>query len=277
MGLNMIINKMQNLHTHTIYCDGVDTPQEMIEEAINKGFSGIGFSGHSYMYYAPEHSMSQEGTEEYKKDVFALKDVYKDKIDVFCGLEVDMYSEIDLSGYDYLIGSVHYLKLGNEIIGIDRSEEVVSSVINKYFDNDGMKYAKEYYKTLAMLPDYGNFDFVGHFDLITKHKDNRMFFDESSKEYHDIVVETAEHLVKKIPFYEVNTGAMARGYRKHPYPSLALLKEFKRLGFRTVISSDCHNKKMLDHGFETAIELLKEAGFEEHYILTKNGFVPVSL
>ena len=42
----------QNLHTHTIYCDGINTPEELVEAAIAKGFDSIGFSGHSYMSYA---------------------------------------------------------------------------------------------------------------------------------------------------------------------------------------------------------------------------------
>lgn len=270
-------NYKQNLHTHTSFGDGADTPEEVIKEAINKGFNSIGFSGHSYMYYAPDHSMSMEGTELYKADVLSLKEKYKDKFEIYCGLEVDMYSEIDLSGYDYLLGAVHYLKMGDKIVGIDRSEEVVRSVINEYFDGDGMSYAREYYRSLAMLPDYGDFDIAAHFDLITKHSDNVKFFDESSKDYHNLSVEVAEVLSKKIPFFEVNTGAMARGYRKTPYPTIALLKEFKRMGWRAVIASDCHDKKMLDYGFETATELLKLAGFREQYILTAEGFKPVSL
>ena len=112
-----------------------------------------------------------------------MKSLYKDKIKVFCGLEFDMYSEIDLAGYDYLIGAVHYLKCENELIGLDRSQNVVKMVIDKYFGGDGMKYAKEYYKTLAKLPEYGKFDIIGHFDLITKHSDNVIFFDENSKEW----------------------------------------------------------------------------------------------
>ena len=56
----------QNLHTHTTFCDGKDTPEELIEAAIAKGFDSIGFSGHSYMFYAPNHSMSIAGTEQYR-------------------------------------------------------------------------------------------------------------------------------------------------------------------------------------------------------------------
>jgi len=118
---------------------------------------------------------------------------------------------------------------------------------------------------------------VGHFDLIAKHSDSIKFFDEASKEYKSAAVEAAEALSGKIPFFEVNTGAIARGYRKNPYPSMFLLKELKRLGFGAVISSDCHDKRMLDCAFDDASELLKAAGFNERYILTEQGFKAIAL
>lgn len=105
---------LQNLHTHTTYCDGKNTPKEMINKALERGFQSIGFSGHSYMYYSPKWGMSLEGTELYKKDIKKLRKIYENKIDIFLGLEVDMFSAVDLSGYDYLIGSTHYLPLGDE-------------------------------------------------------------------------------------------------------------------------------------------------------------------
>ena len=33
-----------NYHTHTTYCDGVNTAEEMIQTAIEKHFSILGFS-----------------------------------------------------------------------------------------------------------------------------------------------------------------------------------------------------------------------------------------
>ena len=36
-----------NYHTHTIWCDGKNTVEEMILSAMEKGFDAIGFSSHS--------------------------------------------------------------------------------------------------------------------------------------------------------------------------------------------------------------------------------------
>lgn len=266
----------QNLHTHSTYCDGADTLEEVVLTAIEKGFESIGFSGHSYMYYNGR-GMSPENTEKYKTEIKLLKDKYAEKIKIYCGLEFEMCSKVDLTGYDYLIGSVHYFPDENCPIAFDRSAQVVKEVIDTHFGGNGMNYAKEYYRNLAMLPKYGKFDILAHFDLITKHSDNVTFFDEESNEYRYAAIEAAEALSGKIPLFEVNTGAISRGYRKTPYPSPFIIKEMKRLGYGAVISSDCHDRNCLDLGFEDAAELLRSCGFTERYVLTDNGFKAVSL
>lgn len=268
---------IQNLHTHTNYADGKDSAEEMIIKAIEKGFQSIGFSEHSYMYYSPQYSMSLEGTELYRQEVNHLKEKYADRIEVYCGLEVDMYSEIDMSGYDYLIGSVHYLRRDNKMLGFDRSQEEVCRLIDQNFNGDGMAYAKAYYQELMKLPEYGDFDIIGHFDIIAKHIENSCFFDVNSREYRFAAIEAAEALAGKIPYFEVNTGAIARGYRTSPYPDPFIIKELGRLGFGAVVTSDCHDKQFLDCGFQNALQLLKACGFKERYILASSGFVAVEI
>lgn len=273
----MTMKYLQNLHTHSRYDDGADTPEEMIALALERGFSSVGFSGHSYMHYAPDHSMSEAGTEAYKREIRALQEKYRGQIEIFCGLEFDMFSRVDLSGYDYLIGSVHYLLCDGREVGFDRSAEVVRGVIDRHFGGDGMAYAKTYYETLARLPEYGRFDIVGHFDLITKHSEAVSFFDQDAPAYRNAALSAAEALAGKIPFFEVNTGAIARGYRTTPYPTVFLMKELKRMGFGAVITSDCHDGRQLDRGFDQAAELLRAGGYTERYVLTDRGFTAVAL
>lgn len=271
------MNVKQNLHTHTTYCDGDNTPEELVCEAIKLGFSGIGFSGHSYTDFAPEDSMTVQGTDLYIKHINKLKKAYAEQIDIFLGLEVDYYSSVDLSSYDYLIGSVHYLYMNEKYICADGTISDVKAVIDKYFNGNGLNYARKYYETLSLLPNHGKIDIIGHFDLITKHLERESLFDTQTKEYQNIVINTLEALSGKIPFFEVNTGAIANGFRTTPYPSLFVLKQLKRLGYGAIISSDCHDCTLLDYGFDKAKEWLKIAGFNEYYILTSNGFVPIKI
>ena len=90
-------------------------------------------------------------------------------------------------------------------------------------------------------------------------------------------LEALEILAKRVGVFELNTGAISRGYRTTPYPSIPILKELKRLGFGAISSSDCHDGRKLDCGFEQARELLLHCGFKEKYILTDSGFRAVEL
>ena len=71
------MNNKQNLHTHTIFADGKDKPEEIVVEAIHRGFHSIGFSEHSYMYYSDyPYQMTIEETENYKSEIRFLKITY---------------------------------------------------------------------------------------------------------------------------------------------------------------------------------------------------------
>lgn len=54
----------QNLHTHSIYCDGKDTIEAMALEAINKGFNVLGFSGHGNCRNVDDYSMDENNTKK---------------------------------------------------------------------------------------------------------------------------------------------------------------------------------------------------------------------
>ena len=113
------MNYKQNLHTHTTYADGKDTPEEMILQALELGFDSLGFSEHSYLCYSrAARQMFPEATERYKAEVRALKEKYRGRIDIFCGLELDAYSDPP-EGFDYIIGSVHYLDLDGQVLTFD--------------------------------------------------------------------------------------------------------------------------------------------------------------
>lgn len=269
---------LQNLHTHSIYCDGIHTPEEMVHFAIEKGFDSLGFSGHAYTWYNPYANATPENTEKYKAEVTALKEKYADRLKIFLGLEMDIYSGVDMTGYDYLIGSVHYLKQGDTYIPIDRSKaQFVRDIIDTCFGGDEMAFVRAYYAAVASMLQYGNFDIIGHFDLITKNLDAMPLFDDTSDAYIRCAVEAMEALRPHIDLFEVNTGAMARGYRKVPYPAETLLKYFYDLGFGAVITSDCHDGTKLDLGREDARQLLLSCGFKEQHILTDSGFEPIAL
>ena len=269
----------QNLHIHSTYADGKDKPEEMVIEAIKRGFHSIGFSEHSYLPYSiyPQYQMAIDEMESYKSEIRLLKEKYKGKIDIFCGLEFEMYSDVPTNDFDYLIGSVHYLDIDGNILGFDTTLQKTQEYINTNFGGDGLLFAKKYFETIGKLSEKRNFDIIGHFDLVVKNNEKGKIVDTQSKEYLNAGLEAIHTLKGKIPLFEVNTGAIARGYRTAPYPQMEFLKEFHRLGFGVVITSDCHDKNYIDCFYEEAEELIREAGFQSKFILTDNGFKETKL
>ncbi len=223
------------------------------------------------------YQMRIEEMPQFRKEIYALKEKYRGKIDVFCGLEYEIFSEVPTNDLDYMIGSVHYLNFDGNIVGFDTNLEKTQAYIRDNFNGDALAFAKKYFETVATLPQKANFDIVGHFDLITKNNEKGKFLDTKDTVYLSYGYEAIAALKGKIPLFEVNTGAISRGYRNSPYPQMEFLKEFKRQGFGAVITSDCHDRNFLDCYYAESVELLRKAGFESRFILTDDGFKEVEL
>lgn len=272
------MNTKQNLHVHTTYADGTNKPEQLIGEAIKKGFGSIGFSEHTYNKFSIyPYQLPAEKMGDYKAEILALKKKYAGQIDIFCGLEDEFVSEVCTDDYDYLIGSVHYLECDGKICGFDSGLKATCDYIKEHFDGNALAFAKKYYETLCLLPQKKQYDILGHFDLITKNNEKGNFIDVTSKEYLNYGFEAIHALKGKIPFFEVNTGAISRGYRTAPYPQMEFLKEFKNCGFGVVITSDCHDRNFIDCFYDEAHALSSAAGFKTKWILTDNGFTEVEL
>jgi len=262
---------LANFHTHTLYCDGKDTPQEIVKASISSGLSSVGFSGHAYTPFDSTYCMSPEDTLKYIAEINSLKEEYSNKIEIYLGTECDLYSEIDKNKYDYIIGSVHYVKSGENYLPVDDSEESMVSCVENFFNGDYMKYVSSYYESVSKLAGIYP-DIIGHFDLVTKFNQNNKYFDEGSKKYIELSYFALDALIEKCDLFEINTGAIARGYKTSPYPALSILKRLKEKKARIIFSSDCHDFQNLLFYQKETLSLLKECGFSEVTVLSGGSF-----
>ena len=247
---------LYNFHTHTTYCDGKSTAEEMVQKAIELGLSKLGFSGHSYTEFDLEPCMSQEGTEQYKKEIADLKEKYKDQIEILLGIEYDYQSTESIDGYDYILGSVHYLFKDGEYLCIDYSRQAQIDAVNKHYGGDYYAYIEDYYNAVADLYNKLKCDVIGHFDLITKYNSDGSLFDVNHPRYIAAWKKAADAIIKTPAVVEINTGGIARGHVKHPYPSYEIIDYFKSHGKKLIFSSDCHNKDLLLCGYDDVKEYL---------------------
>ena len=275
--------KMQNLHTHTTYVDGLLSPEEMILAAIESGCDSLGFSEHSYVPYDEHFSMPPDATQRYIEELKELRVKYKDKIEIFIGLEMDFDTPWrPKEVLDYTLGSAHNLKIESECgdekyVSIDASAEFQKHIAETYFAGDYYGMAEAYFEMMTSIVEKTNADIIGHFDLITKFNNNYSRFDERHPRYLNAALNAMDKILKRCRIFEVNTGAMYRCGKTEPYPSIYLLKELKKRGGEVIITSDCHDGKSICYAFDEMSELLKSCGFTHQKRLTENGFIDVEL
>ena len=259
-----------DFHTHSIYSDGKNTLEELVQAALAKGFSAYGFSDHAYMDDpARDWGMKKEQIENYKAEIARLKEQYRGSIDLLCGIEQDSFCPLGVDGYDYVIGSVHAVEKNGILCEVDDSLEKVKENLRLFADP--YEYVEEYYRSVASLPRRFNFDIMGHFDLLTKWQEKEPLFDENHPRYRAAAEEALKALIPTGVLFEVNVGAISRGVRTTPYPNPALLHSIYERGGDVIIGGDCHNAANLGLGFDSALALIKSCGFERVVSLSSKG------
>lgn len=259
-----------DFHSHTTYCDGANTPREMVEAAYRKGFTDFGVSGHAdFSFIEPGFGMSDEKLEKYKQEFLALKEEFAGRMNVYIGIELDGLGPVQKA--DYAIGSTHCMEKRGEYVIVDDTEERLADSVRRLWKGDWYAFAREYFELEADIYDKTGCDWIGHFDLLTKFNEGYKYFDESRDDY----LEPALAAMKKLnaaglPF-EINTGAMSRGYRTAPYPSRKLLRELYLMGGRIMINSDSHSTEAIGFAFEQAAKIAWDCGFRRAAVLTPGG------
>ena len=240
---------------HSRFCDGKNTPEEMVLSAISKGLKTVGICAHAPMPFSADWCIKKEEISNFLQELERLKAKYKDKITVLCGLEDDCFAENVCEKFDYVIGSVHFFKAGDEYFSIDLSAKELRRAVFDGFGGDCIKAVRQYFENVVKVVAKGA-NIIGHFDLITKFIEVDPLFDLTDPEYINIWQSAVDKLIPLgIPF-ELNTGAISRGYRTTPYPSPEIIDYIKSKGGRFIISSDSHSAQNIAYEFDKWKNLL---------------------
>ena len=234
-----------DLHTHACFDDGKNTPEEMVKAAIALEMETIGIVVHSYTSFDTSYCVSIEGMKAFLSEMERLKELYADRIRVLAGVEQDLYSDFDTSGFDYAIGSVHYVKHRGEYVDVDLSADYFQEAVKSRFGGDYLLFAEEYYAAAATVLQVTGADFVGHLDLVTKFNEGGALFNESDPRYLTAAKACVDRLIPFGKPFEINTGAMHRGYRTAPYPSRVLRDYIHEKGGLLLLNSDAHSADKL--------------------------------
>lgn len=241
---------LSDFHCHSTFCDGKDTPEDMVLSAIDKGLSSFGICIHSYTPFDDGYCAKPDDYKKFISEMAELKEKYADKITLYCGIEQDFYSKDYGEKFDYIIGSVHYIKIADEYFPLDLSKDAFVKLCEGKFGGDYTLLSKAYFEILSQVKDKTNADIIGHFDLITKYNEGFCLFREDDEKYLEYGYKCIDALSKIDAVFEINTGAISRGHRKSPYPSNAFLNKMVSNGAKLILSSDAHAKENIAFWFD---------------------------
>ncbi|MDR3311606.1 MAG: histidinol-phosphatase [Spirochaetaceae bacterium] len=258
-----------NYHTHTVFCDGHDTAEDMVRAAVSKGFDVLGFSAHSLYPFAASWHLAPGRHGEYVAEIRRLQRAYAGEIKILLGFEADYLPPLalpDIRRYeqfhpDYLIGAVHYVTTAEGIFTVDGpADEVAWGVANLF--GDGRRAVEAYFRQERDMLSRGGFDILAHPDVVRKRNGVLHFFDENDDWYLREIDATARAASQAGVIVEINTGGIARGALDDVYPSRRFLKALHQYGVPVIISSDAHRTSHLDVAFDLALERAQEAGWK---------------
>jgi histidinol-phosphatase (PHP family) len=229
------------------------------ETATERGIAELGVAEHIYRFAAAMEIWQHPFWREYAHDdLDGYCGFVREETDLRLGIEMDFIpgredriaNVLDGRDWDYVVGSVHFLRdhsLDTEEYSVWRAGESAERVWNRYFE------------TVAASALSGLYDIIGHPDLVkvwgsaapTPDRDPRYFYEPAVEAFAESGVAV-----------EISTA----GWRKpvgEQYPAVPFLEMLIDAGCPLVLSSDAHTPEQLGYEYERAVELLQSLGVTE--------------
>lgn len=230
---------MKNYHTHTERCGhawGAD--EEFVQAAIEAGYTTLGFSEHSpwpfadgYQEIDSRQRMPFDGLESYLRDMQALKEKYKDQIEIKIGLECEYFPRY----FDWLKTvrpSVDYLLLG---VHCSEHDEHLTHYYARY---NTPEQVEEYLRCALAGMESGLFAYLAHPDLCLGDNPD---YDEVCKNAVHSICRKAKQLDMPLEYNLYGIDKQSRGRQKGlGYPCRIFWETAAEYGCRTIIGVDAH-------------------------------------
>ena len=253
-------------HMHCRFSgDSEAAPRAMVESAIEKGLSGICFTDHLDLDYREQPGYFDLDFENYRKEITSLKEEYKDRIEIFWGVELGLQPHVAKENlnvahtypFDFIIGSSHVVDHVDIYYPVFYEGRTERTAYRRYFES-----------ILENIKTDVDYDVYGHLDYVVRYGPNKNLF-YSYQKYADLIDEILQQLIARGKGIELNMAGFKYGLG-HPNPTEDILKRYKELGGEIItIGSDGHKPEQIAWDYEKVPKLLMQAGFE-YYTVFKN-------
>ncbi|MBQ6845320.1 MAG: histidinol-phosphatase HisJ family protein [Agathobacter sp.] len=249
---------LYDTHIHTHFSgDSQADPCAIAQKAFELGLKGICFTDHLDIDYKEEPGLFDLDIPAYQKEISFVKENYKDKLDICCGIELGLQPYLEAenqkviteNNFDFVIGSTHVIKQ-------------VDIYYPSYYKgrNEADCYREYFEETLKNAQSAVDFDVYGHLDYVVRYGPNKNKYYTFEK-YADVIDEILRVLITKGKGLELNTAGFKYGLG-HAHPIIPVLKRYKELGGEILtLGSDGHAPEQIAWDFAKVPAILNEAGF----------------
>lgn len=244
-------------HIHTSF--SVDSESRMdatCQAAIARGIQEIAFTDH--LDFGPFDPDEAFPTARYLDAIRRCRDRYRDRLLIRAGIEVGephifarRAADVIAAGeFDVVLGSAHYV------------EGMRAAWLEGFFDQPLDDAYEAYFRQVVDLATGGDFDILGHLDLIKR--DARKFGKTygGPGPYSDMIRAALKAVVERGKGIELNTSPLRCG-QPEPCPSFEVLCWYRELGGEILtVGSDAHAPEAVGSHLEVAVDMAKAAGFK---------------
>jgi histidinol-phosphatase (PHP family) len=229
------------------------------EVASERGIAELGASEHVYRFEQAldvwRHPFWQANARE---DLDGYCEFVRTQTDLRLGIEADfvlggedrMAGLLEARDFDYVIGSVHFLR--DEAVDMEDY-----SVWGRSHSPEDIW--RRYFETLGEAARSGLFDILAHPDLVKVWGADRPRPDGDLRRYYELAI---EGIAESGIAVEVSTAGL-RKRAQELYPAPAFLEMCLEAGAPVALSSDAHRPEDVGADYDQALELLAQVGVGE--------------
>jgi histidinol-phosphatase (PHP family) len=227
--------------------------------ATERGIAELGVSEHIYRFDQALEVWQHPFWQQYAKDDLDQYCAFvREETDLRLGIEADfvpggedrMANLLEARDFDYVIGSVHFLREG----AVDMDDYSVWQS-----GRSAEEVWRRYFQTIGESARSGLFDVVAHPDLVKYWGDGARRPDGDLRRYYELAM---DGIAESGIAVEISTAGL-RKPAGELYPAPAFLEMAVEAGARVALSSDAHRPEDVGADYDRALAVLEELGVRE--------------
>jgi histidinol-phosphatase (PHP family) len=228
--------------------------------ATERGVEELGIAEHVYRFQQTltvwQHPFWRERATD---DLDAYAEFVGNQTDLKLGIEADyvpgredqMANLLDRYQWDYVVGSIHFLR--------DQAVDIQGGEYDIWRSEDPDKVWRRYFETLGELARTGMYDILAHPDLVKVWGSEGPQPAGDLRRYYELAM---DGIAESDVAIEVSTAGLRKPVGEI-YPSAQFLEMCLDAGRPVALSSDAHTTDQLAFRYEDALEFLESLGVTE--------------